>query len=156
MNRLSKGIAVASLLALSIPFGAAAQSMSSVAGAYAPVSIPAYGDNPHGQMILTLQGHYSIVITRAVMPKIASGSRIKGTAEENKAVVEGSIAHVGRYAIDDGGKAITFHIETSTFPNWNGTTQKRALRVKGDELIYTVTTPSAGGPGNDVTWRKVK
>jgi hypothetical protein len=90
------------------------------------------------------------------MPKIASGSRTKGTSDENQAVVHGSIAHSGRYTIEDGGKAITFHIETSTFPNWNGTTQKRALALKGDTLTYTVTTPSAGGPPNDVVWRRVK
>jgi lipocalin-like protein len=160
MNRYSTRIvAVASflLLALAIRSGdTVAQSMNSVAGTYTPVSIPAYGDNPRGQMILTSQGTYSIVITRTALQKIASGSRVKGTAEENKAVVEGSIGHVGTYTIDDGGKAITFHIETSTFSNWNGTTQKRALKVKDDQLTYTVSTPSAGGPGNDVTRKRLK
>jgi hypothetical protein len=48
-------------------------------------------------------------------------------------VVDGSIARFRRYTIDDGGKSITFDIETSTFPNWNGTT------------TYTVATPSGGG-----------
>jgi hypothetical protein len=90
------------------------------------------------------------------MAKIAAGARTKGTPEENKAVVDGSIAHTGRYTIDDGGKSITFHVETSTFPNWNGTTQKRPLTVKGDMLTYTVTAPSNGSAPNDVTWRRVK
>src|SRR5438445_190672 len=93
---------------------------------------------------------------RAEMRKIASGSRVKATPEENKAVVDGSIAHAGRYTIDDGGRSITFHIETSTFPNWNGTTQKRPLSLKGDLLTYTVATPSAGGAPNDAVWRRAK
>ena len=73
-----------------------------------------------------------------------------------KAIVDGSIAHFCTYTSDDGGKAITFHIETSTFPNWDGTTQKRSLKVKGNTLTYTVTAPSAGGPPNDVVWKRVK
>jgi lipocalin-like protein len=108
-------------------------------------------------MVLTPDGHYSIVLTRTTLPKIAAGARIKGTPEENKAVVEGSIAHWGKYTIDDGGKAITFHVQGATFANWDGTTQKRALKVSGDALTYTVTAPSTGsGKANDVTWKRIK
>ena len=135
---------------------AAAQSMKSVAGTYSPVTVSAFGDNPRGQMILSPNGRYSIVLARATMAKIASGARNKGTPDENKAVVDGSIAHAGRYTIDDKGKAITFHIETSTFPNWDGTSQKRALKVSGDTLTYTVSAPSNGGAPNDVVWKRVK
>src|SRR5205085_1689524 len=79
------------------------------------------------------------------MPKIASGTRTDATSEENKMVVNGSIAHTGRYSIDDGGQSITFYVETSTFPNWNGTTQKRPLSLNGEMLGYRVMAPSAGG-----------
>ena len=153
-RRYALGVIAASAAAFATY--ATAQTTKSVAGTYSPVSVPAYGDKPRGQLILTPDGRYSIVLTRAEMPKIASGSRTKATAEENKAVVDGSIAHSGRYTIDDGGKAITFHIETSTFPNWNGTTQKRPLSMKGDLLTYTVATPSGGGASADVTWRRMK
>jgi len=138
------------------PEGTAAQTMKSVVGTYTAVSVPAFGDHPRGTLILTPDGHYSIVLTRADLPKIAAGVRIKGTAEENKTIVEGSIAHTGTYTIDDGGKAITLHVETATFPNWNGTVQKRPLKVSSDTLSYTVTTPSAGGSPNEVVWRRVK
>ena len=142
-------------LALSVS-NAAAQSVKSVAGTYTPVSVPAFGDNPRGSMILAANGQYSIVIARATMAKIAGGARNKGTPDENKAIVDGSIAHVGKFTIDDKGKSISFHIATSTFPNWDGTTQKRALKVKGDTLTYTVTAPSNGGAPNDVVWKRVK
>jgi hypothetical protein len=138
-------LAILAAVASSTALVAYAQSAKTVAGAYSPVTVPAYGDKPKGQMILTPD-----------LAKIAAGSRTQGTPEENKTVVHGSIAHTGRYTIDDGGKSITFRIDTSTFPNWNGTTQKRALKVSGDTLIYTVTTPSAGGAPNDVTWKRVK
>ncbi len=136
--------------------GVCAQTMKSVAGTYSVVKVSAYGENARGMMTLTSDGKYSIELARATLPKFASNSRVKGTAEENKAVIEGSIFHFGTYDIGDGGKSITFHIKTSTFPNWDGTDQKRALAVKGDELTYTVTAPSAGGPPNDVIWKKMK
>jgi hypothetical protein len=52
-------------------------------------------------------------------------------------------------------EAITFKIESSTFPNWNGTDQKRTLTIRGDELQYAVTASSAGG-SSVVTWKRVK
>lgn len=160
MNHPSRRIAaVASFLlpAIAVLSGnAAAQSMSSVAGTYSAVSVPAFGDKPYGQLILTQDGRYAIVVTRVGLPKFAGGNRANGSVQEKTSVVDGSIAHFGRYTIDDGGKAITFHIQNATFPNWDGTAQKRALKVKGDELTYTVTAPSAGGPPNDVVWKRVK
>ncbi len=144
-------------LALAIPAGnAAAQTMKSVAGSYTAVSVPAFGDKPRGMMILTADGHYTIVIGRASLAKIAAGARTKATAAENKMVVDGSIGHFGKYTIDDGGKAITFHVAMATFPNWDGQPQKRALKVKGDTLSYTVTAPSDGGKPNDVIWKRIK
>jgi hypothetical protein len=153
-RRYALGVIAAAVTALA--GNVAAQTTKSIAGTYSPVRVEAYGDKPRGQMILTPDGRYSIVLSRAEIAKITSGSRTKGTAEENQAVVHGSIAHTGRYTVDDGGKSITFHIETSTFPNWNGTSQKRPLSLKGDLLTYTVATPSAGGGPNDVVWRRVK
>ena len=37
----------------------------------------------------------------------------------------GSIAHFGKYTVAADGKTITFNIEASTFPNWDGTKFKR-------------------------------
>ena len=155
----SRVVAAASILYLSlaVPGGdTGAQSMQTVAGTYTAVSVPAFGDKPRGTLVLGADGRYALVVGRATMPKIASGSRTSGTAAENKTVVDGSIAHYGRYTIDDGGKTITFHVEMSTFPNWDGTSQKRPLKISGDTLTYTVTAPSAGGPANDVVWRRIQ
>jgi hypothetical protein len=80
---------------------------------------------------------------------------MEGTPEENKAVVQGSIAHFGRYTIDDANKTITFHIETSTFPNWNETDQKRPFPVRGDELTWN-TPASTGGGTAEVVLKRAK
>lgn len=157
MNRRATLAALsASLLAVAFVAPVAAQTMKSVAGTYSVVKIPAYGDNARGMLVLGADGHYSIVAGRTTLPKFASNSRVKGTPEENKAVIDGSIAHFGTYTVDDGGKSISFNVKMSTFPNWDGTTMKRTLKVQGDLLTYTVTAPSAGGPPNDVVWKRVK
>src|ERR1700741_5505380 len=136
---------------------AAQPTMKSVAGTYPAVSVPAFGDKPYGLMILTPDGRYITIVRRAKLAPVASGARNKGTDAENKALVDGSIAHFGKYTIDDGGKAITFHVEKSSFPNWDVKPQKRALKVSGDTLTYTVTTPADGrGKAADVIWKKAK
>jgi len=145
------------ILAVVVPFGhAAAQTVTSVAGSYAIVSTESFGQGARGYLMLAPDGHYSLTVMRATLPKFVSGNRIKNTPEETKAVIDGSIAHVGTFTIDDGGKAITFHIESSTFPNWDGATQKRALKLSGDLLTFTVAAPSGGGSSTDVVWRRVK
>jgi hypothetical protein len=135
---------------------AAQPTMKSVAGIYSAVEVRAFGEKPNGQMILTRGGRYSIIVRRAKLDPVASGVRNKATDAENKLLVDGSISHFGKYTIDDGGKFITFHVEQSSFPNWDGKPQKRALKVSGDTLAYTVGTPSDGGKPSDVVWKRMK
>ncbi|TMJ30001.1 MAG: lipocalin-like domain-containing protein [Alphaproteobacteria bacterium] len=52
-------------------------------------------------------------------------------------------------------KRITFHIDLSTYPNFNGTEQKRSFELVGDELKYTVTAFSGGGTAVAV-WKRAK
>ena len=74
--------------------GASAQAtMKSVAGTYAPVTVPVFGDKPRGLLILAPNGYYSLIIGRAQIPPVASGARTKATDAENKAMVDGSISH---------------------------------------------------------------
>jgi hypothetical protein len=89
------------------------------------------------------------------LPKFASNSRTNGTADENKAVVQGSISHFGQYIVSPADKSIVFHIELSTYPNFNGTEQKRSFELIGDELKYTVPAFSGGGTAVAI-WKRAK
>ncbi len=115
--------------------------------------VPLYGPNPQGAASFDNNGHYLLLTERAGLPKFASNDRAKGSPEENKAVVAGSIAHFGRYTINEAEKTITFHIETSTFPNWNGTEQKRPFTVSRDELKWKTPASSGGGTAEVVLKR---
>ncbi len=50
---------------------------------------------------------------------------------------------------------MNLHIEGSTFPNWDGTDQKRVMTVSGDELKIAVPTGSTGGR-NYVVFKRAK
>jgi hypothetical protein len=115
---------------------------------------PLYGPNPEGLASFDGNGHYILMTARHGQAKFASNNRNEGTAEENKAVVQGSIAHFGTYTVNDADKTIVFHIESSTFPNWNGTEQKRPVMVSGDELRWT--TPASSGGSAEVVLKRAR
>jgi len=151
--------AMATAVAIALSAGnAIAQSAKSLVGAWnLEAAGDTYGKNPTGKLVFASNGHYALVITRNDLPKFASNSRVKGTPDENKAVIGGSVAHFGRYSVDEKAKAIVLKIDSSTFPNWNGTEQKRPFEIKGDQLRYTNPKPSAGGaPTGQVVWNRAK
>ena len=114
-----------------------------------------FGPNPKGILTVDANGRYVLAIARADLPKVASNNRTTATPEENKAIVGGSITHFGTVSVNAADKTITFKIETSTFPNLDGTEQKRPFTVTGDELKYTNTAASAGGTST-VVWKRAK
>jgi hypothetical protein len=98
-----------------------------------------YGDNPHGLAIFTVDGHYSVQIYRADRLKFSSGDKPKGTAEEYREASLSTSVHFGTYSVDSVQHTITFHIDRSSFPNQDDTTQVRPYEMNGDELSWKVT-----------------
>lgn len=141
-----------------------AQTVQDLAGVWTVVKIemirpdgtrsPAFGDNPHTQLILTTSGHFSQLFIRSDIPKFASGNRMTGTAEENAAVVKGSSTSFGTYTID--GKTALLKVVGSTYPNWTGQVQPRPIvRFSSDELVWTVPAAS-GGNSIETVWKREK
>ena len=139
-----------------------AQTVGDLAGTWTPVSnvnesggtrTDTYGPSPKGTLMIDSKGHYVLALARAGLPKIASNNRVTATAEENKAIVGGSIFHTGTILVNAASKTLIFKIETSTFPNWNGVEQTRSFTVSGDELTY-VAPGSSGGTVTAVWKRK--
>ena len=116
--------------------------------------INTYGAGAEGRMTLDSGGRYSIMIIGANLPKFASGAVFRGTAEENAAVLGRSNAHFGTYSVDAAGKVLTFRTERGTFPNGDGTEQKRGFTLADDELSYVISI--GGGRTSVVTWRRAK
>jgi len=155
-----KGVsAIALALAIALTAStASAQSAKNLVGAWDLESAgETWGKDPKGRLVFSADGRYVLVITRNNLPKIASNSRVKGTPEEYKAVAEGSVAHFGRYSVNEKNKTIVLKIEGSSFANWNGTEQVRPFEIKGNQLRYTNPKPSAGvPPTGQVVWNRAK
>jgi hypothetical protein len=117
---------------------------------------PTFGPNPAGLTIFDSDGRYVSFVVRADVPKFASSSRTAGTPEENKAAVQGGIATFGTYTVNEADHTLTLNIERSSFPNWNGTEQKRPLTLAGDGLTYTIPVASGGGGRGEVVLKRVK
>ena len=105
--------------------------------------------------MLDASGHYTLTFIGANLPKFVSNNRATGTADENKAIVGGSLAHFGTYVDNEADKSFTFRVESATFPNWDNTDQKRSFVMTGDELRYLTPFATAGGTAT-VTWKRVK
>jgi hypothetical protein len=104
-----------------------------------------FGPNPKGLFIFDRSGRYAILMFRPDLPKFASNSRDKGTPEENKAVVLGSLAHYGTYSVNEKEGTYSVRPEAGTYPNWVGIDQTRSFSVSKDELKITNPSGSRGG-----------
>jgi hypothetical protein len=114
-----------------------------------------YGPSPKGIQIFGSDGRFAVIIVNPDLPKFASDNRVAGTAEENKAVVQGSLAYFGTYAVDDAGKTWSVQVEGATFPNWMGRSEKRTIAITGD--VLTISNPKASaGLAATLVWRRVK
>jgi hypothetical protein len=123
--------------------------------------VPTFGPNPVGTLIFTPNGRYSLQVMRVVnRGPFASNNRDTATADENKAVSQDTISHFRTYSVDEAGKAVTFHIEGSSFPNWENTNQKRMVTAITDEVLTytnpTSSTPAQGFTHTELAWKKVK
>lgn len=158
-------VAAASCTTLFSSHAAFAQSASDVVGTWTLVSsvtekegtrTDQFGFGAKGMLVLDADGRFMLTIIGADLPKFAGNNRAAGTPEENKAVMSKSIAMIGTYATNSADKTLTFKVDSATFPNWNGTEQKRLLQsASRDELKYITPTASSGGVGT-VTWKRAR
>jgi len=113
-----------------------------------------YGAAPKGLLTIDTEGRYSLQIFKAERPRFASGDKQTGTPAEFEAAVLGSSTHFGTISIDPAGGTLTFHIENASFPNWEGTAQKRSYQLQGDELSYRVPPRPDGNTPLSI-WRRL-
>ena len=107
-----------------------------------------FGQKPKGILIFTPDGRFAQIHVASEVPKIASNNRMTGTPEEYQAIMKGSISVFGTYTVDEAKKTVTYHIASSTFPNWEGEAQTRTIdKLTADEFVNT--NPNvAGGRGS--------
>jgi hypothetical protein len=117
--------------------------------------IERFGSNPKGMVIYEPGGHVASILMRRDLPRVSSNNAMTGTADENKAIIQGSTAFFGRWSVDADGKTIVTQIDGATFPNWDGQAQRRTVVISGDELRSCVPGAQIGGTACSV-WRRAK
>ena len=100
-----------------------------------------FGPNPRGSFMFANTGHYSVNIVNPDRPRFAAKIRAAGTPDEYKAAVLGNISTFGTYTVGTDGW-VSYHITGSSFPNWDGTDQKRLAEITGDQLKWMVPAAS--------------
>ncbi len=111
-----------------------------------------YGAAPKGRLAIDPQGRYALQIFKSERPRFAAADKAAGTSDEFRAAVLGSSTHYGTLALEDG--QLVFRIEAASFPNWEGTVQRRSFELRGDELRYRVPARPDGGIPISV-WRRM-
>jgi hypothetical protein len=113
-----------------------------------------YGTNPKGIAFFDADRRYIITVMKSDRAKYVSNTLWQGTPQENKETADGTITYFGTYSTNEVDDSITIHVEGSSFPNWNGSDQKRFVSIVGDQLTLTVRPP--GGDVVDVIWKRAK
>ena len=114
-----------------------------------------FGSDPKGIAIYERNGQFVQYLQRRSLPKFASNNAMTGTPDENKAVVQGSIAYFGTYTVDEKERTISSRVGGSSYPNWDGAEQKRTISISGDELKISLPGAAIGGTAHTV-WKRIK
>jgi len=114
-----------------------------------------FGSSPMGIFIFDRGGNFAQIIVRSGLPKFAAKNREKGTADENQAVVQGSVALFGTYTVGADGQ-VSLKTDAGTYPNRTGTAETRTYTISGDEMKGVNPTPSIGSGTDYVTWKRAK
>jgi hypothetical protein len=155
-------VAIGALGAAMLPGSAVSQQKTlkeQLVGAWTLVSTDNarnFGTNPKGMLVFDASGRYAIVFMRSDLPKFGARTSDQGTADENKSVMQGMVAHFGTYSVNEADKTITSRAEGSWFPNQVGTEAKRIVTsITADELKYTNPATALGTTAQTV-WRRAK
>ncbi|MEO7772956.1 MAG: lipocalin-like domain-containing protein [Gemmatimonadaceae bacterium] len=139
-------------------------SMSPLAGSWTLVAAellhadgtrtPDYGASPKGRLHVDATGRYSLQIFKSERRRFASDDKVKGTPFEFESATLGSSTHFGTMSVDTVTHVLTVDIEGASFPNQEGTQQKRQYTLAGDVLSYKVP-PRPDGNTPISVWRRI-
>lgn len=112
-----------------------------------------YGEAPKGRLIIDTSGRYSLQIFKVERARFVRDKN-EGTAAEFASAVKGSSTHYGTITVDWKEGLLTFAVEGSSFPNWEGTVQQREFTLKGDLLRYRVPARPDGSIPVSI-WKRI-
>jgi len=116
-----------------------------------------FGSNPKGVIIFASDGYFSLLQSRAELPKIATNDRAKATPEEAAAIVGGAIAYYGTYSVNEADKVILVKLQASTYANLvGGPEQKRMITLLTADELRFVNPRTPSGVTLHTVWKRAK
>ncbi len=114
-----------------------------------------FGEDVIGYLTYTDTGHMSVHISHNNRPNFDSYDLLGGTAAEKISAAETYFTYCGTYVYD--GKQVTHHVESSLFPNWNGTDQTRLVELHAETLILSSRPMLLRGKIQipELTWKRL-
>lgn len=97
------------------------------------------GDAPNGLLIYAADGSMIAMLGLGDRPRFDSDDVTGGTDAERARAFATFIAYGGPFEID--GDTVEHHVETSLFPNWIGTVQRRQWELDEAGRRLTLTSP---------------
>lgn len=103
------------------------------------------GDAPDGLLIYAADGSMLAALGQGNRPAFDSDDVTGGSDDERARAFSTYVAYGGRYEIQ--GDTVHHRVETSLFPNWVGTVQRRRWELDETGRRLTLTSPpiSLGG-----------
>lgn len=83
--------------------------------------------NPRGRFIILPNGRYSHIVMSPGLAPVASGQLKNQTDAEAQAISTNILAHFGTWEANPADGSFSVVIDQSSFPNFNGITQKRVI-----------------------------
>lgn len=114
------------------------------------------GEHLHGFIRYMPDGDMICMIAKKDRPNFTSGGQWNAEDREKAAAYDSVLAYAGRYRVE--GDTVIHEVETSLFPNWIGSEQRRQVRIENNELLYIEArleqdTPQARTA--QLLWRRV-
>lgn len=115
------------------------------------------GNAPSGLLIYSGDGAMIGILGSGDRPRFVADDVTGGTDEERALAFATFIAYGGRFEIE--GDVISHHVDTSLFPNWIGTVQRRRWELdETDRLTLTSPPVTLGGATRiqRLTWERAR
>jgi hypothetical protein len=115
-----------------------------------------FGSDPKGVNAYDASGHFSLIMMRPDLPKLASGDASKVTPDEAQKIATGTIAYYGTYTVNEADKTVSLKLDATMLVNQLGIEQKRLITsIDADEMRYQ--NPTAVGGGQIVyVWKRAR
>jgi hypothetical protein len=103
------------------------------------------GEDAFGSLMYDANGYMYALFMKRGRSKFVSGDPWDGTSEELKEAFEGFGAYCGTYELDIENGKVTYHVEGTRFPNWEGADLLLFFELSDDRLVIkTVPHPVLG------------